>query len=355
MPLPRRHLLAAAPALAALTALAACGSAEPTDAGRDDSGPSDAGGTGGAPSAGAPTDLPEGWTWVDGTGAPTVSAAPALPVTVTDGTGAEVTIEDLSRTIVGGEDIADMLAAMGLSALIYAAPTNSVAPAALDAPEQFEFSQQTGTEGLLSVDGTCFLGNNVKRHGDVAEQFRSAGLSAAVVDDQQAVADKIRTVGTFIGDPESAEELAGAVEEQLSQASAAAGDAAKELRVLVVTSSGAGGANAVVGTGTAAADILEAVGAVNCGAEAGLRGYSVEFSDEGLLDLAPDVLITGTGDLEEWGGLEGFLSAFPTLAQTPAGQASNFLLMPSEQIKVSGSAVGAGALALAQALADLTA
>ncbi|MGO3211516.1 MAG: hypothetical protein ACTIJK_17170, partial [Brachybacterium sp.] len=89
MPLPRRHLLAAAPALAALTALAACGSAEPTDAGRDDSGPSDAGGTGGAPSAGAPTDLPEGWTWVDGTGAPTVSAAPALPVTVTDGTGAE--------------------------------------------------------------------------------------------------------------------------------------------------------------------------------------------------------------------------------------------------------------------------
>ncbi|MDN5599751.1 MAG: ABC transporter substrate-binding protein [Brachybacterium sp.] len=349
MHLSRRRLVTTVPALAALASLAACSSS----ASEQSSGASDAGG--GAAAPGAPADLPDGWTWVEGTDVPTADASPSLPVTVTDGTGTEVTIEDLSRTIVGGEDVADMMAALGLADLIYAAPTNSVAQAALDAPEQYEFSQQTGTEGLLSVDGTCFIGNNVKRHGDVAEQFRSAGLSAAVVDGQQAVVDKIRSIGELIGDPEAGEELAAAVEAQLAEASDSAGDGAKALRVLVVTSSGAGGANAVVGTGTAAADILEAVGAVNCGVEAGLRGYSVEFSDEGLLDLAPDVIITGTGDLEEWGGFEGFLEAFPTLAQTPAGQANSFVLMPSEQIKVSGSAVGAGAVALAAALADLAA
>ncbi|MGP9538162.1 ABC transporter substrate-binding protein [Brachybacterium sp. AOP43-C2-M15] len=352
----RRTLLASATALSGVAALAACGSSSGDSGGGEGSSGADAGGADEASGAGsAPSDLPEGWTWVEGTDVPSTTASPALPVTVTDGTGSEVTIEDLSRTIVGGEDVADMLAAMGLADLIYAAPTNSVAQAALDAPEQFEFSQQTGVEGLLSVDGTCFLGNNVKRHGDVAEQFRSAGLSAAVVDDQQAVADKIRAVGEYIGDPAAAEELATAVEEQLTAAAETAGDAAQELRVLVITSSGAGGANAVVGTGTAAADILDAVGAVNCGVEAGLRGYSVDYSDEGLLDLAPDVIITGTGDMEEWGGYEGFLAAFPTLAQTPAGQASNFVLMPSEQIKVSGSGVGAGALALASALADIAA
>lgn len=348
----RRALLAAAPTLAALTALTACGSSDEAEADTG-SGP-EAGGTNGA-DAGTPADLPEGWTWVEGTDIPSAAATPALPVTVIDGTGSEVTIEDLSRTIVGGEDIADMLAALGLAEMIHAAPTNSIAKAAVEAPEQFEFSQQTGVEGLLSVDGTCFFGNNVKRHGDVAAQFRSAGVSSAVIDDQQPVADKIRAVGQYIGDAEAGEELAAAVETQLAAASEAAGDAAAALRVLVVTSSGAGGANAVVGTGTAAADILEAVGAVNCGVEAGLRGYSVEYSDEGLLDLAPDVIITGTGDMAEWGGLEGFLAAFPTLAQTPAGQAGSFFLMPGEQIKVSGSAVGAGALALASALADLTA
>jgi iron complex transport system substrate-binding protein len=352
----RRTALTTSAALAALVGLAACGGSD-TDAGTSGagSGGSDAGGAaaGGESGAGAPADLPEGWTWVEGTDVPSAEATPALPVTLTDGTGSEVTVEDISRTIVGGEDVADMLAAMGLQEDIHAAPTNSVAPAALEAPEQFEFSQQTGVEGLLSVDGTFFLGNNTKRHGDVAAQFRQAGVSAAVIDDQQSVADKIRDVAAMIGDPDAGEELATAVEDQLAQASETAGDAVSEMRVLVVTSSGAGGANAVVGSGTAAADILEAVGAVNCGVEAGLRGYSVEYSDEGLLDLRPDVIITGTGDMEEWGGLEGFLGAFPTLAQTPAGEASNFVLMPSEQIKVSGSAVGAGALALATALADL--
>lgn len=353
MHLTRRTALATS-ALTALAALAACGSSSSAGGDAASAGTSDAGG-GESIAPGAPADLPEGWTWVEGADIPTVSATPALPVTVTDGTGTEVTIDDISRTIVGGEDVADMLAAMGLQDVIYAAPTNSVAPAALEAPKQFEFSQQTGVEGLLSVDGTFFCGNNTKRHGDVAAMFREAGVSAAVIDDQQSVADKIRSVAACIGDEAAGEELAGAVEDQLERAAEVSGASLSTLRVLVVTSSGAGGANAVVGSGTAAADILEAVGVVNCGVEAGLRGYSVEFSDEGLLDLRPDVVITGTGDMEEWGGYEGFLNAFPILAQTPAGQASQFVLMPSEQIKVSGSAVGAGALALAAALADLTA
>ena len=357
MHLPRRTLLSTVPAAGALLALSACGGGS-ADVAAEAAGASDAGGAGtsgaGSPS-GAPSDLPEGWTWVEGTDVPTTAATPTLPVTLTDGTGTEVTVEDVSRTIVGGEDVADMLAAMGLQDDVHAAPTGSVAAAALAAPEQFEFSRSTGTEGLLAVDGTFFLGNNTKRHGDVAAQFRAAGISAAVIDDQQSVADKIRAVAALIGDPDAGEKLAVAVEDQLARAAAASGDAVAALRVLVVTSSGAGGANAVVGTGTAAADIIEAIGAVNCGVEAGLRGYSVEYSDEGLLDLAPDVVVTGTGDLEEWGGLEGFLTAFPTLAQTPAGQSSHFLLMPSEQIKVSGTAVGAGALALATALAELPA
>jgi iron complex transport system substrate-binding protein len=237
----RRTALTTSAALAALVGLAASGGSD-TDSGSSGgadggSGASDAGG--GEAGAGAPAELPEGWTWVEGTDVPSASATPALPVTLTDGTGSEVTVEDISRTIVGGEDVADMLAAMGLQDDIFAAPTNSVAPAALEAPEQYEFSQQTGVEGLLSVDGTFFLGNNTKRHGDVAAQFRQAGVSAAVIDDQQSVADKIRDVAALIGDPDAGEELATAVEEQLSQAGEAAGDAISELRVLVVTSSGA--------------------------------------------------------------------------------------------------------------------
>jgi iron complex transport system substrate-binding protein len=348
----RRSLLGIAPSAAVLAALTACGAgSQSTGDAASDSDPSDGGSAAGG-TQGAPSDLPKGWTWVEGTDLPSTTATPKLPVTVTDGTGEKVEVKDISKIIVGGEDVADILAALGLQKNIYAAPTNSVAQAALDAPEHFEFSQKTGVEGLLSVKGTLFIGNNVKRHGKPAAQFRDAGVDAVVVDDQQPIADKIRAVAEYVGAKDAGEELASAVEDQLDQATSdAKGTGIDALRILVVTASGAGGANAVVGTGTAAADIIEAAGATSVGVEEGLRGYSVKYSDEGLLDTKPDVILTGDGDLEEWGGLEGFLSAFPTLAQTPAGTSNTFFLMPSEQIKVSGVGVGAGAIALVKALA----
>lgn len=295
-------------------------------------------------------ELPEGWQLVEGDEQPSAEADPQLPVTATDGTGSEVEIDDLSRIIVGGDDVAEILGALGLADDVYAAPADGASPIALDADVQFEFSQATGTEGLLSIDGSLFIGNNPKRHGDVAALFREAGVDAAVYDDQQSTADKIRAVATYIGDAAAGEEIASEVESQLADASEFA-DEIGDLRVLQVTSSGAGGANAVVGTGTAGADIAEAIGFTSIGVESGLRGYSVEYSDEGLLNTQPDAILIGTADLEEWGGIDGFIEAFPTLVDTPAWQNDRVYVMPSLQIKVSGPALGVGALALAQALA----
>ena len=62
------------------------------------------------------------------------------------------------------------------------------------------------------------------------------------------------------------------------------------LRILAVTASGAGGANAVMGTGTASAEMIAACGATSVGVTAGLRGYSVKFTDEGLLSMKPDAV-----------------------------------------------------------------
>ncbi|RLP06479.1 hypothetical protein [Propionibacterium australiense] len=154
------------------------------------------------------TALPEGWAWVEGTDVPSVTADPQLPTTVTDGTGTSVTVTDISKVIVGGEDIADIMAAMGLSDDVYAAPTNSVAEAATNAPVQYEYSQKTGTEGLLSVDGSLFIGNQLQRHSDVASQFRDAGVPAVVVDHKLPIPDKIRAVGSYVGYAEAADELA---------------------------------------------------------------------------------------------------------------------------------------------------
>lgn len=349
---PRRTLLLATPSIALLPVLTACGPGDADGSSASDAGASDAGGQ----EPPSNVDLPEGWTWVAGSDSLTVTADPQLPVTVTDGTGTETEVRDIEKIIVGGEDVADVLAAMGLADKIFAAPENSVAEAAKNAPEQYAFNQNTGVEGLLSIEGTLFIGNNTDRHGDIAKKFRGADVDAVVLDDQASIPDKVRALGEYIGDKDAGEELATAMEDQLAEAATAAADVdIEELKVLIVTASGAGGANAVVGSGTAASDMTDAIGVVNVGVEAGLRQYSVDYSDEALLDEAPDVIVTGTGDLEAWQGAEGFLEAFPTLAQTPAGQNSSLFLMPSEEIKVGATGVGSGALALGQALASLTA
>lgn len=296
-------------------------------------------------------DLPEGWRYVEGVDIPSVTAEPRLPVEVVDATGAEVTVDDASRIIIGGDDIAEILDGLGLADLLYAAPSGATSPVAATAPEQFELSQATGAEGLLSMDGTLFIGNNPARHGEAAEQFRAAGVPAVVVDDQQSTGDKIRAVAEYLGDAEAGEELASRVDAQFAEAADLA-EGLEDLRILQVTSRGAGGNNSVVGTGTAGADIVEALGAVSVGVESGLRGYSTQYSNEGLLAAEPDVILMGTADLEDWGGLEGFVQAFPTLIDTPAGQAGRIVVMPTEQVKVSGPSSGAGALALAEALLE---
>ncbi|MCQ9367687.1 ABC transporter substrate-binding protein [Brevibacterium sp. 91QC2O2] len=308
--------------------------------------------SGSAASQGAGQEnVPEGWHYVAGGEVPSAKAEPKLPVKVKDGTCETVEVKDASKIIAASDGVVSILDSLGLSDKVYAAPQNSVTPTAKNAPEHFEYSQKTGVEGLLSVKGTMFIGDNVDRHGQVAKKFREAGVSAAVYSDQEETTKKITDVGSYVGADAAAKEVSQKVGDQLKEA-ATYKDKLKGKKILQVTSNGAGGANAVVGSGTAGADIVKAIGATSVGEQAGLRGYSVKFSKEGLLDAKPDVIVMGTGDVEEWGGAEGFLQAFPTLADTPAAKNNQIYVMPSEQISVSGPAIGAGALALGKALAD---
>ena len=64
------------------------------------------------------------------------------------------------------------------------------------------------------------------------------------------------------------------------------------------------------------------------------------------------ILLT-ENDLALFGGEEGLWKAYPSLRQTPAGAANRVWLMPDVELKSASVASGAGAIALAQALAAL--
>ncbi|MCD1286786.1 MULTISPECIES: ABC transporter substrate-binding protein [unclassified Brevibacterium] len=299
--------------------------------------------------------LPEGWSQIGGeSDFSAIEAEPELPAKVTDGTGTEVEVKDVDKIIVAGDGVASTLGALGLADNIAAAPEDAVSPEAKDAPEHFEFGKSTGVEGLLAMDGTLFIGDNTKRHGDVAGQFRDAGTDAVVMDDQQSQGDKLKAVASYVGAEEAGEELAKTVDDQLSDAAKTAENSGQtDLSIIEVTASGAGGQNAVAGTGTPGNEMIETLGYTSVGAESKLRGYSREFSNEGIVASAPDVIVMAESDYEKWGGEDGLWKAFPTLQQTPAGQNSAIFVMPDAQLKYSSPEIGVGAQALAEAVAKL--
>ncbi|MCD9032320.1 ABC transporter substrate-binding protein [Luteimonas sp. Y-2-2-4F] len=343
-PSPRFLLAASALALA----LAACSPApQPAQSGA--AAPARPGAAGDA----APVALPEGWRRLTGDEVPAEPDAPKrLPATVRSDDGVEVTVADSARTIVGGDDVIAVMEALGLGDHVYAAPTNAATPAGQAAPKHFLFNRTTGTEGVLSLDGTLFVGNSLRRHTDLSVKLRDAGLPSVIVDDLQPAPDKVRKTAAAFGAAEAGERLAGRVQAQLDEAARIARGHPRRPRVIHVSATGAGGQPTVGGVDTAAAGLIRLAGGDNIGDAAGVSDYSV-LSQEGVVAAAPEVILLSENDLRLFGGPDALWNHYPTLRQTPAGEAGRVWVMPDVQLKYTSVASGAGAIALAQALAAL--
>ncbi|MEJ5927907.1 ABC transporter substrate-binding protein [Corynebacterium sp. H128] len=281
-----------------------------------------------------------------------VTAASQLPVTVKDGTGAEVAVTDISKIVSAGDGTSATLGALGLSEKIYAASEDSTSPEGICAEQHYKFSKDSGAEGLLAIDGTLFIGDNTKRHGAVAQQFRDVAMGAVVVDDQQPQLDKIKAVAEYVGAAEAGQKLATEISAQLKQAdNKVKSSNISGKRVIQVTATGAGGQNSVAGKGTPGVELVTEMGLTSVGAESGLRGFSREFSNEGILAADPEIILVAESDLKKWGGEDGMWAAFPTLKDTAAGKEQRVIVMPDAQVRYTSPELGVGAIALAEALA----
>ncbi len=297
--------------------------------------------------------LPAGWLHLDGSDVPVAAnLAPVLPATVTSDDGEQVVVNDASRIVAGGDDVIAVIEALGLGAQVYAAPLRSATAAGRRAPKQFLFNRTTGVEGVLSLEGTVFLGNSLRRHAELAKKLRGARAAAVVIDDLQPAPDKVRKVAAALGVHEAGNALAAQVQAQLDEAAAIAAASKRRPRVIHLSATGAGGAPTVAGADSASGKLIELAGGLNIGTEAGVANYSA-LSNEGVVAAAPDVILVTEHDLQLFGGHAGVWKAYPTLKQTPAGAANRVWVMPDVQLKAASVASGSGAVALARALAAL--
>ncbi len=334
--------------LALACALTACAPSSPAPA-------STANGAASPTSADANAVLPDGWLRVAGTDIPRVARSQQdLPVTVRSDDDVEVTITDTARTIVGNDDIVMVMDALGLSDQVFAAPTNAVTETGRNASHHFLFNRTTGVEGILSLDGTLFVGNSLRRHGKLAQPLRDAGLALVIVDELQPIPDKVRKLATVFGHADEGEQLATQVQQQLDEAARIAATHTRKPRVIHISATGGGGSPTVGGADTAAAVLIRLAGGINVGDEAKVANYS-QLSNEGIVAVEPEVILVSEDDLRVFGGQAGLWKAYPTLQQTPAGSANRVWVMPDTQLKVSSIGGGAGAVALAEAMSTLAA
>ena len=336
--------LAAVAALGVAALLAGCGLQLPLTGHADDGGPV----VGTEPlNELEPIADPRDWTGELTVGTPeravdpvTTDPAPALPATVTDAQGTEVTVTDTSRILALDlyGSLSRIVFELGLGDSVVGRDVSSGFPEIADRPVVTSNGHELTGEAILDLAPTVILTDTTLGPWDVVLQMRDAGIPVVVLDAHRSLetsADLARATGEALGlaaeGAALAERTEAAVEATLEQVADLAPDDAVRPRVIFLYVRGQSGVYYLFGDESGADSLIEGLGAVDAAAEVGWTGMR-PLNDEGLVSMQPDLVLLMTGGLESVGGVDGLLEQVPALAQTPAGEHRRFVAMDDTEI-----------------------
>ncbi|MFO7779898.1 MAG: ABC transporter substrate-binding protein [Nitriliruptoraceae bacterium] len=271
---------------------------------------------------------------------------PALPVTLTDAEGNEVTVEDTSRIVSLTGTTTEIIHALGLLDQVVAVDTSSIYPEEATELPDVGYQRALNAEGIIAMEPSLVLGTEAAGPPEVIAQLRDTGiptLQLAHEDSLDTPPERIRDLATALGVPERGEELAAEVEAAITAAVERAAEQPNQPRAAFIYLRGPE-TILLGGAGSVSQVMLEAAGAIDAGAEAGVEGI-VPLTPEALADAAPEVIVVPAASLGPAGGVEGIL-ALPGVAQTPAGAAGRVVAVDD------GALLGLGPRT-AEALEDL--
>ncbi len=262
--------------------------------------------------------------------AATPEVSPVLPVTITDATGTEVTIADVSRIVPLSGDIAEIIWALGLGRNIVGVDLSAVYPEELLALPKIGVERNLNAEGILAVEPTIVIGKEAAGPPPVLEQVKGAGVPVVIIADPQTIdgpVEKINAVAEALGVPEAGAALAASTQASIDDAIALTEGVAERPTAIVLYLQ-QGGIQLVAGGGTVAAAMLEAAGAIDAAAPAGIMGYQ-PVTAEALVAAAPEIIVTQALGAQSVGGIDGIL-AIPGVAETPAAQNGRIYIYDDE-------------------------
>jgi iron complex transport system substrate-binding protein len=185
----------------------------------------------------------------------------------------------------------------------------------------------------------------------VLQQIRDSGIPVVIVDDEQsleAIPAHIRAVAEALGVAAAGERLVTRVRSEIDAARGSAPKDGTPPRIAFLYVRGTAGVYLIGGDGAGADAMIEAIGAVDAGTEAGLQKFR-PLTSEGLINAAPDVILVMTEGLNSVGGVDGLLK-LPGVAQTPAGINRRIVDMEDGVLLNFGARTGRAVEALAKAV-----
>ncbi len=275
------------------------------------------------------------------------TAMQAAARTVLDADGQPVAITDVSRVVVAGGSLTEIVYALGAEATLVGCDASSLYPEAATKLPQVGYVRALSAEGVLSLRPTLVITLPEAGPPAALAQLRASGTPALIVPAEnsiEGVKRKIRVVAEALDRQLQGEALIRQLDADLAQARDVLARSAHKPKVMFIYARGQGAAS-VAGRNTAAAEMIRLAGGVNA---FDFEGYK-PLTAEAAVAAAPDVILLTTRGLESSGGVAGVL-AMPGIMQTPAGRNRRIVPLDDLLLLGFGPRAGQGVLELARQL-----
>lgn len=255
-----------------------------------------------------------------------------LPATVTDSSGATVTVTDTSRIVVLNGGIGETVVAMGQRDRIVGRDVSTDFPGIADVP-LVTHGHDVSAEGLLALNPSVVLADARSGPPEALAAVRQSGVPVVIVPEVWSLTDapaRVTAIAAALGMPDAGSALNTYLDDAVrtTRDSAATGDTKPTVAFLYVR--GTAAVYLLGGKGSGADDMIAAAGGIDAGTKANLESFT-PLTPEALAHSAPDVILVMDKGLESVGGVQG-LVALPGVGQTPAGRNQRIVSLPDGEL-----------------------
>jgi iron complex transport system substrate-binding protein len=223
------------------------------------------------------------------------TAKSGFPVTITDDAGNEVTIEKEPQKIVSIQaSITEISFALGLGDKIIGVSDYCNYPEEAKAKEKIG-ARDINAEKILQLlpDLVLVTDYHHKKHANILDQFRKVGMKVVVIGSAKSFADAyshMQLIGKATGTEDKANEIVVDIQNRLEAMKEKSQKITEPKKVWIEVSPAPD--IFTTGKGTFLHEMLEAINAVNV---AGNQEGWIKFTEEEIVNLMPEVIITTYG------------------------------------------------------------